>query len=81
MSTKKSSKTTKYATKSTVAKASKPAIVDHDHVGKCFVALGLVISALLFGLFYFMGRSAARTCNCPTCSAPTSQEALEETQE
>ena len=52
MATKKSSKSSK--TKTT--KTTRPA-VDHSHVGKCFVAFGLIITALLFGLFYYMGQA------------------------
>ncbi|MBQ1528314.1 hypothetical protein IIZ77_01540 [Candidatus Saccharibacteria bacterium] len=51
MATKKSSKSSK--TKTT--KTAKP-VVDHNHIGKCFVAFGLIITALLFGFFYLLGQ-------------------------
>lgn len=51
MATKKSSKSTKTKT----AKTTK-ATIDHNHIGKCFVAFGLIITALLFGFFYLLGQ-------------------------
>lgn len=51
MATKKSSKSSKTKT----IKTAKPT-VDHNHVGKCFVAFGLIITILLFGFFYLLGQ-------------------------
>lgn len=53
MATKKSSKSSKTKT----IKTTKTASVDHNHLGKCFIALGLVLTALLFGFFYYLGQS------------------------
>lgn len=50
MATKKSSKSHK-------TKTTKSSPVDHNHLGKCFIALGLVLTALLFGFFYYLGQS------------------------
>ncbi len=54
MATKKS---TKSKTKSNTSKTTKSAAVDPNYCGKCFVALALIITALLFGLFYYMGQA------------------------
>ena len=51
MATKKSSKSSKTKT----IKTAKPT-VDHNHIGKCFVAFGLIITVLLFGFFYLLGQ-------------------------
>lgn len=56
MATKKSSKSTKTKTSTKTARTARPAAVDHNHVGKCFVAFGLIITALLFGFFYLLGQ-------------------------
>lgn len=53
MANKKPSKSSKTKT----VKTTKTAPVDHNHIGKCFIAFGLIITALLFGLFYLMGQS------------------------
>lgn len=49
MATKKTSRKIK------TTRQTKPAAVDHNHIGKCFVAFGLIITALLFGFFYLLG--------------------------
>ena len=54
MVTKKSSQKT--AKTKTIKKAA-PIKVDHNYFGKCFVAFGLIITALLFGFFYYMGQA------------------------
>ena len=59
MATKKSSKSTKTKTAKTT-RSARPA-VDHSHIGKCFVAFGLIITALLFGFFYLLGQRKTYT--------------------
>ena len=53
MATKKS---TKSKIKPKTAKATYSP-VNASYCGKCFVALALIITMILFGLFYYMGRS------------------------
>lgn len=50
MATKKSSQSKTKTTKNTKS------AVDHNHIGKCFVAFGLIITVLLFGFFYLLGQ-------------------------
>lgn len=51
MTTRKSPKPSKTKSTKTIKTS-----VDHNHIGKCFVAFGLIITALFFGIFYLIGQ-------------------------
>jgi len=55
MATKKSSRTK--TTKKTTSKALKTQGFDYTRFGSLFVAIGIVIALLMFGLFYYMGQA------------------------
>ncbi len=55
MATKKTSRTTKTSKRTT--KTPKQPEFDYTRFGSLFVAIGLVIAGLLFGLFYYMGQA------------------------
>lgn len=52
MATKKSSKS-----KNTKTIKRQAAAVDHNHIGKCFIVIGLILTALIFGFCYYMSEA------------------------